>query len=76
MSTTDAVFERALGLAAEQRAEEDAVRELLEVAMGKRVSLVMARQRINDQADDLGAEVAARAASLLDATIATGDLAD
>jgi len=74
--TTDAVFERALGLAAEQRAEGDAVRELLETAMGKRVALVMARQRIKDQADDLGAEVAARAVSLLDATIATGDLAD
>lgn len=76
MRTTDAVFERALRLATEQRAEEDAVRELLEASMGKRVALVMARQRITDQADDLGAEVAERAASMLDATIATGNLAD
>lgn len=76
MRTTDAVFERTLALAAEQRDEEGAVRELRKVAMGKRVALVMARQRINDQAADLGVEVATRAVSLLDATIATGDFAD
>jgi hypothetical protein len=76
MKTTDIVLERALALAAQEQDEEEAVRELLEAAMGKRVALVMARQRINEQAAVVGAERAARAVSLLDATIATGDLAD
>jgi hypothetical protein len=44
--------------------------------MGKRVALVMARQRINEQAAAIGADRSARALSLIDAAIATGDLAD
>lgn len=76
MRTTDIVIERALALAAEEQDEEQAARELLEAALGKRVALVMARQRINEQAAVIGAERAARAVSLLDATIATGNLTD
>ena len=75
MRTTEMVYERALRLAAEGRDEESSIRELLETALGKRVALVMARQRIMDQAD-LGDEVASRAAALIDATIATSALAD
>jgi hypothetical protein len=76
MRTTDIVIERALALAAEEQDEEEAARQLLEAAMGKRVALVMARQRINEQAAVIGAERAVRAVSLLDATIATGDVTD
>jgi hypothetical protein len=75
MRTTELVYERALRLAVEGRDEEDSIRELLETALGKRVALVMARQRIMDQAD-LGDEVASRAAALIDATIATSAVAD
>lgn len=76
MRTTDIVIERALTLAVEEQDEEQAARELLEAALGKRVALVMARQRINEQAAVIGAERAARAVSLLDVTIATGDVTD
>jgi hypothetical protein len=76
MRTTEVVLERALALAAEGHDEESSVRDLLEASMGKRVALVMARQRIDQQAADIGADRSARAMSLIDAAIATGDLAD
>jgi hypothetical protein len=70
MSTSDAVFERAIALAAEDGDEEHAVSELRQTALGRRVALVMAKQRIESQPDDVAADVAARAVSLLDAAIA------
>jgi hypothetical protein len=70
MSTSDTVFERALALAVENGDEERAVSELRQTALGRRVALVMAKQRIESQSDDLAADVAARAVSLLDAAIA------
>jgi hypothetical protein len=76
MRTTEVVLERALALAAEGRDEESSVRDLLEASMGKRVALVMARQRIDEQAAAIGVDRSARAISLIDAAIATGDLAD
>lgn len=76
MKTTDVVVERALVLADEGHDEESSVRDLLEAALGKRVALVMARQRINEQVADIGADRSARAISLIEAAIATGDLAD
>lgn len=76
MRTTDVVLERALVLADEGNDEEGSVRDLLEAALGKRVALVMARQRINEQVADIGPDRSARAISLIDAAIATGDLAD
>lgn len=75
MKTTDVVVERALALASEGYDEESSVRDLLEASMGKRVALVMARQRINEQADAIGADRSVRAVSLIEAAIAKGDLA-
>ncbi len=75
MRTTDVVVERALALADEGHDEESSVLDLLEASMGKRVALVMARQRINEQADAIGADRSARAVSLIEAAIAKGDLA-
>jgi hypothetical protein len=73
---TDVVVERAIALASGGRDEESSVRDLLEASMGKRVALVMARQQINVQAAAIGSDRSARALSLIDAAIATADLAD
>jgi hypothetical protein len=75
MKTTDVVVERALALVSEGHDEESSVHDLLGASMGKRVALVMARQRIKEQADAIGADRSARAVSLIEAAIAKGDLA-
>jgi hypothetical protein len=62
MTTSDIVMERALALATDGTQTEEAVRDLLATAEGRRVSVVLARQHLveRDDAD------AARAVELLD----------
>ncbi len=73
MTTADEVLQRALALAAGDSVAEDAVAELLDCCAGRRVSMVVARQRIEealrDTPDDL---VKARARSLLDGALEQG----
>jgi hypothetical protein len=73
MTTPDEVLQRALALAAGDFLTEDAVAELLDCSAGRRVSMVLARQRIEEALrvtpDDL---VKARAMSLLDGALEQG----
>ena len=74
MTTGDEVLERALSLAADASlTDEDAIAELLDCCAGRRVSLVVARQRIEDalkaSPDDPAIE---RSVSLLDGALGRG----
>jgi hypothetical protein len=73
MTTADEVLQRALALAAGDSVTGDAVAELLNCCAGKRVSMVVARQRIEealkDKPDDL---VKARAVRFLDGALEQG----
>lgn len=73
MTTADEVLQRALALAVGNSAPEDAVVELLDCCAGRRVSIVLARQRIEEALkatpDDL---LKARAVSLLDGALERG----
>ncbi|HYT81266.1 MAG TPA: hypothetical protein VEQ37_18845 [Actinomycetota bacterium] len=73
MTTADEVLQRALALAEGDSVTEDAVAELLDCSAGRRVSVVLARQRIEEALrvtpNDL---VKARAMSLLDGALEQG----
>lgn len=75
MRTTDVVRERALALAAMGRADDAAVEELTQAAIGKRVALVMARQELETAPPD-DSDHAAAAAELLDRALAARAWAD
>jgi hypothetical protein len=72
MRTTDTVRELALSLAAVRRDDTEAVGELVETAMGRRVAVVMARQELEHVADAVNPEIATRTASLLDRALEAG----
>jgi hypothetical protein len=70
VQTTEAAMNRAFELAEEMREDDEAVGELVTAALGKRVSLVLARQRITDDlSGEPASEVAKRAISLIDRAI-------
>ncbi|HYT77891.1 MAG TPA: hypothetical protein VEQ37_01245 [Actinomycetota bacterium] len=73
MTTADEVLQRALALAAGGSLAEDAVAELLACCAGRRVSLVLARQRVEEGVRDTPEDlVKARAMSLLDGALEQG----
>lgn len=72
MRTTDTVRELALSLAAAGRDDAEAVGELVESAMGRRVAIVMARHELEQVADAVEPEIATQAASLLDRALEAG----
>jgi hypothetical protein len=70
VQTTEAVMNRAFELAEEMREDDDAVAELVTAALGKRVSLVIARQRITDElSGEPASELTKRAVSLIERAI-------
>jgi hypothetical protein len=73
MTTADQVLERAIALAEENSASADAVAELLDCCSGRRVSMVLARQRIEEALrTSPGDLVMARAVNLLDGALERG----
>ena len=72
MTTADAVTERALGLAESGAEAEDAVAELLDCCAGKRVSVVIARQRLQDEANGTPSDRRSRAVEYLDLVLERG----
>jgi hypothetical protein len=67
MPAADAVRQRALALAQADTRTEDAVRELLEYCEQRRVAVVLARQQLLRDLEELPSEDAVRrAAELLD----------
>lgn len=69
MTTADTVMERALALADSGAGDEQAIEELLECCAGKRVSVVMARRHLMEEAEGSN-EGTGRAVELLDGLLA------
>jgi hypothetical protein len=73
MTTADEVVGRAVALAEENSDMERAVRELLECCGGRRVSVVIARQRLKgDVKESPDDQVKTRAVQLLDLVLERG----
>ena len=73
MNTSDELIERALSLAAKDVARPDALADLMTCCGRKRVSVVVARQRIQDSVGDALGDVKSRAVALLDEVLELGD---
>jgi hypothetical protein len=70
VQTTEAVMNRAFELAEQMREDDEAVAELVKTALGKRVSLVIARQRITDElSGEPASGLTQRAVSLIDRAV-------
>ena len=72
MTTAYQVTERALALARSGSEAEDAVADLLNCCAGKRVSVVIARQRLHEETTGTLGETSARAIEFLDLVLERG----
>ena len=73
MSTSDDLIERSLSLAAKKVPTQEALVDLAACCGRKRVSVLVARRRIQDSVGDAVGDVKTRALQLLDEVLKLGD---